>query len=275
VGQSHGLNAVHGRMPSVLTGANLANRDLIYLGVSGDGDSASIGLGQFVHCVRRGVNMVYVCENNGVYGLTKGQFSATADAGSKSKAGGTNMDAPIDLVGLALLAGATFVARSFSGDRGQLIPLIKAAIAHRGSAIIDVISPCVAFNNHAGSTKSFDFVREHNEAVNRLDFVDGKKAIALEQAPGTVEDVAQHDGSIIRLHKLHADYDPRDRVRAMNYLQEQHARGELVTGLLYLEPEPHDLHAALNTVEVPLNSLGVEALCPGSKALDAIMADYR
>jgi 2-oxoglutarate ferredoxin oxidoreductase subunit beta len=275
LGQSHGLNTVHGRMPSVLTGANLANRDLIYLGVSGDGDSASIGLGQFVHCVRRGVNMVYICENNGVYGLTKGQFSATADAGSKSKAGGTNMDAPIDLVGLALLAGATFVARSFSGDRGQLIPLIKAAIAHRGSAIIDVISPCVAFNNHAGSTKSFDFVREHNEAVNRVDFVDGKKPIALEQAPGTVEDVAQHDGSIIRLHKLHADYDPRDRVRAMNYLQEHHARGELVTGLLYLEPEPHDLHAALNTVEVPLNRLGVEALCPGSKTLEAIMAEYR
>src|SRR5271166_5078595 len=171
LGQSHGFNSVHGRMPSVLTGANLANRDLIYMGISGDGDSASIGLGQFAHCVRRGVNMVYICENNGVYGLTKGQFSATADKGSTSKAGGTNKDSPIDLVSLALVLGATFVARSFSGDKHQLVPLIKAAIAHQGPAVIDVISPCVQFNNHAGSTKSFDFVRAHNEAVNKIDFV--------------------------------------------------------------------------------------------------------
>ena len=171
LGQSHGFNSVHGRMPSVLTGANLANKDLIYMGVSGDGDSASIGLGQFVHCVRRAVNMVYITENNGVYGLTKGQFSATADKGSKSKAGGTNSDSPIDLVGMALMIGATFVARSFSGDKTQLVPLIMAAIAHKGPAFIDVISPCVAFNNHAGSTKSFDYVRDHNEAVNRLDFI--------------------------------------------------------------------------------------------------------
>src|ERR1700693_3242210 len=166
LGNSHGFNSVHGRMPSVLTGANLANRDLIYMGISGDGDSASIGLGQFAHCVRRGVNMVYICENNGVYGLTKGQFSATADKGSKSKAGGTNSDSPIDLVSLALVLGATFVARGFSGDKKQLVPILKAAIAHKGSAVIDVISPCVQFNNHAGSTKSFDFVREHNDAVN-------------------------------------------------------------------------------------------------------------
>src|SRR4029078_8325409 len=168
LGNSHGFNSVHGRMPSVLTGANLANRELIYLGVSGDGDSASIGLRQFAHCVRRGVNMVYICENNGVYGLTKGQFSATADKGSTSKAGGTNSDNPIDLVSLALVLGGTFVARSFSGDKKQLVPLLKAHIAHQGSAVLDVISPCVQLNSHAGSTKSFDFVRAHNEAVTRL-----------------------------------------------------------------------------------------------------------
>jgi 2-oxoglutarate/2-oxoacid ferredoxin oxidoreductase subunit beta len=275
LGQSHGFNSVHGRMPSVLTGANLANRDLIYLGISGDGDSASIGLGQFVHCIRRGVNMVYVCENNGVYGLTKGQFSATADCGSKSKAGGVNNDAPIDLVGLAMLAGATFIARSFSGDKGQLVPLIKAAIAHRGAAIIDVISPCVAFNNHAGSTKSYDFIREHNAAVNRLDFVEGRDAISYDQAPGTTKDVVQHDGSVLRLHKLRADYDPTDRVRAMNYLHECHEAGEVLTGLLYLDPEPQDLHGHLKTVAEPLNRLGAAALCPGSAMLAALNDEYR
>src|ERR1700733_5673482 len=243
LGQSHGFNSVHGRMPSVLTGANLANKDLIYLGVSGDGDSASIGLGQFMHCVRRAVNMLYITENNGVYGLTKGQFSATADKGSKSKAGGTNNDSPIDLVSLALVLGATFVARSFSGDKHQLVPLIKAAIAHQGPAVIDVISPCVQFNNHAGSTKSFDFVREHNEAVNRVDLITRSEAIAVDYAPGTVETVTQHDGSVLKLAKLHADYDPRDRIAAMSYLQERHAAGEIVTGLLYLEAETEDMHA--------------------------------
>src|SRR5690348_8781989 len=207
LGQSHGFNSVHGRMPSVLTGANLANRDLIYLGVSGDGDSASIGLGQFAHCVRRGVNMVYICENNGVYGLTKGQFSATADKGSRSKTA-TNSDNPIDLVSLALVLGATFVARSFSGDKHQLVPLLKAAIAHKGSAVIDIISPCVQFNNHAGSTKSFDFVREHNEAVNRLDIIEGRAPITADYAPGTTQIVQQHDGTFLKLLKLHADYDP-------------------------------------------------------------------
>src|SRR5712671_2180803 len=179
LGQSHGFNSVHGRMPSVLTGANLANRDLIYMGISGDGDSASIGLGQFVHCVRRGVNMVYIVENNGVYGLTKGQFSATADRGSKYKRGFINTDNSIDLAAMALQLGATFVARSFSGDKTQLVPLIKAAIEHQGAALIDVLSPCVAFNNHAGSTKSFDYVREHNEAVNRLDFITGRSPITV------------------------------------------------------------------------------------------------
>ena len=185
VGAAHGFNTVHGRMPSVLTGANLANKDLIYLGVSGDGDSASIGLGQFAHAVRRGVNMLYIVENNGVYGLTKGQFSATSDKGSKSKRGVVNHDAGIDLVGMALQLGATFVGRSFSGDKNQLTPLIKAAISHKGAAFIDVISPCVQFNNHVGSTKSFDYVREHNEAVNRLDMIPAHAAIAVDYAPGT------------------------------------------------------------------------------------------
>src|SRR5690348_10283376 len=184
LGQSHGFNTVHGRMPSVLTGANLANKELLYLGVSGDGDSASIGIGQFVHAIRRGVNMVYIVENNGVYGLTKGQFSATADLGSKSKKGVTNTDSPLDMVGLALQLGASFVARGFSGDKPQLVPLIKAAIKHRGAAFIDVISPCVAFNNHPGSTKSYDYVREHNEAANRLDFIDGREEISIDYAEG-------------------------------------------------------------------------------------------
>jgi 2-oxoglutarate ferredoxin oxidoreductase subunit beta len=274
LGNSHGFNSVHGRMPSVLTGANLANRDLIYMGISGDGDSASIGLGQFAHCVRRGVNMVYICENNGVYGLTKGQFSATADKGSKSKTA-VNNDSPIDLVSLALILGATFVARSFSGDKKQLVPLLKAAITHRGSAVIDVVSPCVQFNNNPASTKSYDFVREHNEAVNRLDFIEPRAQITVDYEPGTVEIVTQHDGSQLRLSKLHGSYDPRDRVAAMTYLQEHHAKGEVVTGLLYLDPEPEDLHAHLSTVTVPLNTLGEKELCPGSAKLAALNDEYR
>src|SRR3954469_12077661 len=204
---SHGFNSVHGRMPSVLTGANLANRDLIYLGVSGDGDSASIGIGQFAHVMRRGVNMVYIVENNGVYGLTKGQFSATADKGSQSKKGVTNSDEPIDLVQLALVLGATFVARSFSGDKTQLVPLVRAAVLHKGAAFIDVVSPCVAFNNHPGSTKSYDYVRAHNEAVNRLDFWPSREAITVDYAEGGVIEVPQHDGSVLKLRKTHSDYD--------------------------------------------------------------------
>ena len=275
LGQSHGFNSVHGRMPSVLTGANMANRDLIYLGVSGDGDSASIGLGQFVHCVRRGVNMTYITENNGVYGLTKGQFSATADQGSKSKSGGINNDSPIDLVSLALLIGATFVARSFSGDKTQLVPLIRAAIEHKGPAFIDVISPCVAFNHHPGSTKSFDFVRAHNESVNKIDFVPARGEITADYAPGTVEEITQHDGSVLRLSKLHPEYDAHDRIGAMTYLQKAAAAGEIVTGLIYLDQDSSDLHAHLNTVEVPLNRLNAPELCPGSKALDGFNASHR
>jgi 2-oxoglutarate ferredoxin oxidoreductase subunit beta len=275
LGQSHGFNSVHGRMPSVLTGANLANRDLIYLGVSGDGDSASIGLGQFAHAIRRGVNMLYIVENNGVYGLTKGQFSATADRGSKSKRGLTNNDNSIDLVALALQLGATFVGRSFSGDKTQLVPLIKAGIEHKGAALIDCISPCVAFNNHAGSTKSFDYVREHNEAVNRLDFITGRAPITVDYEPGTVELVQQHDGSTLALRKLAKDYDVHDRLAAMSYLLERNAAGEVITGLLFVEPESSDLHASVNSVDRPLNSLGEKELCPGSAALDKINASLR
>jgi 2-oxoglutarate ferredoxin oxidoreductase subunit beta len=275
LGNSHGFNSVHGRMPSVLTGANLANRDLIYLGVSGDGDSASIGFGQFAHAIRRGVNMVYIVENNGVYGLTKGQFSATADRGSKSKRGVVNSDSSIDLVAVALQLGATYVARSFSGDKEQLVPLIKAAVEHQGAAFIDVISPCVAFNNHAGSTKSFDYVREHNEAVNRLDFITSRRPISVDYEPGTMQIVEQHDGSRLALRKLAPDYDVHDRRVAMNYLLERQAAGEVVTGLLYVESEPEDLHASLATVATPLNALGDKELCPGSAALDKINAGLR
>src|SRR6201995_50919 len=237
LGQSHGFNSVHGRMPSVLTGANLANRNLIYLGVSGDGDSASIGFGQFAHAMRRGINMTYIVENNGVYGLTKGQFSATSDRRSQRKKGVLNTDNAIDLVAIALQLGATYVARSFSGDKSQLVPLIAGAIQHKGAAFIDVVSPCVAFNNHAGSTKSFDYVREHNDAVNRLDVITGRNSITVEYAPGTVQVVEQHDGSRLALRKLDADYDPHDRGGAMRFLQKQPAKGQIVTRLLYVDPD--------------------------------------
>jgi 2-oxoglutarate ferredoxin oxidoreductase subunit beta len=275
LGNSHGFNSVHGRMPSVLTGANLANRDLIYLGVSGDGDSASIGLGQFAHAMRRGVNMVYIVENNGVYGLTKGQFSATSDRGAKNKRGVVNNDEAIDLIGMALQLGATYVARSFSGDKGQLVPLIEGALAHQGAAFIDCISPCVAFNNHEGSTKSFDYVREHNEAVNYLDVITGREEITVDYQPGTTEMVKQHDGSLLRLRKLADDYDVHDRVQAMNFLQHRHTLGEIVTGLLYVEPDAQDLHGYLNTVSKPFNELSEAELCPGSAALDKLNASLR
>jgi len=275
LGNSHGFNSVHGRMPSVLTGANLANRELIYLGVSGDGDSASIGFGQFAHSIRRGVNMVYIVENNGVYGLTKGQFSATADRGSKNKRGAMNSDEPIDMVGTALLMGASLVARGFSGDKAQLVPLVKAAILHRGSAFIDVISPCVAFNNHPGSTRSYDYVREHNEAVNFLDVMIGREPITAQYGPGELREVVQHDGSVLRLRKLHEDYEPGNRITAMNYLQEHAAKGEIVTGLLYVDPDPKDLHAHLDTVDTPLNALGERELVPGADALERVNATLR
>ena len=275
LGNSHGFNTVHGRMPSVLTGANLANKDLIYLGVSGDGDSASIGLGQFAHAIRRGVNMLYIVENNGVYGLTQGQFSATSDKGSKSKRGVVNHDAGIDLVSMALQLGATFVARSFSGDKAQLTPLIKAALRHKGAAFVDVISPCVAFNNHAGSTKSFDWVREHNEAVNKLDVMVGRAPITAQYDPGEVVSVTQHDGTVLNLRKVAAEYDPTDRSAAMAFLAERNAKGEVVTGLLHIEPEAEDLHDNLGTVARPLNYLSDAELVPGAAALDKVNASLR
>ena len=275
LGASHGFNTVHGRMPSVLTGANLANRELLYLGVSGDGDSASIGLGQFAHAMRRGVRMVYIVENNGVYGLTKGQFSATADKGSKSKKGVINPDSPVDLIGMALQLGATYVARGFSGDKGQLVPLIEGAIAHGGAAFIDVISPCVAFNNHAGSTRSYDYVREHNEAVSRIDFIDLAAEIKAEPGAGEVILLPQHDGTTMRLRKLVVDYDPTDRIRAMNQVMAHSARGEIATGLLFIDPEAGDLHQGLNTVAKPLNQLAEAELCPGAALLAKLNASLR
>ena len=247
----------------------------MYLGVSGDGDSASIGLGQFANAMRRGVRMAYIVENNGVYGLTKGQFSATADRGSKSKKGAINNDSPVDLVGLALQLGASYVARSFSGDKAQLVPLIKGAIMHGGAAFIDVISPCVTFNNHGGSTKSYDYVRQHNEAVSRIDFIPRRSEITTEYAPGEVVEVEQHDGTSLRLRKLHTDYDPTDRYAALSYMNAHQARGEVVTGLLYLDPLAVDLHVALNTSDTPLNKFGVKQLCPGSQALAKINAGLR
>ena len=275
LGNSHGFNTVHGRMPSVLTGANLANRELIYLGVSGDGDSASIGMGQFAHVMRRGVNMTYIVENNGVYGLTKGQFSATADQGSKSKRGAINSDTAIDMVSIALQLGATFVGRSFSGDKDQLVPLIKAALAHPGAAFLDVVSPCVAFNNHPGSTKSYDYVREHNEAVNRIDFMPRRSEITAQYAPGEVTEIEQHDGSVMRLRKIAADYDATDRLAAMSFIQTHQARGEVVTGLLYVDNDAADMHAHLGTPKQPFNAMGAAQLCPGSAALAKINASLR
>ena len=275
LGASHGFNTTHGRMPSVLTGAALANRELIYLGVSGDGDSASIGIAQFAHAMRRGVNMAYICENNGVYGLTKGQFSATADQGSKSKKGIVNSDSPIDLVSMALQLGATFGGRSFSGDKEQLVPLIKAALAHPGAAFIDVISPCVAFNNHSGSTKSYDYVREHNEAVNRIDFMPKRSEITTQYAPGDVTEVEQHDGTFLRLRKIAQDYDATDKLGAMSFIQKHQAQGEVVTGLLYVDPDASDLHTALRTPAKALNTMQAAELCPGVAALDRINHSLR
>ena len=275
LGASHGFNTVHGRMPSVLTGAALANRELLYLGISGDGDSASIGLGQFAHAMRRGVRMVYIVENNGVYGLTKGQFSATADRGSKSKKGVLNNDSSVDLVTLAVQLGATYVGRGFSGDKAQLVPLIKGAIGHGGAAFLDVISPCVAFNNHAGSTRSYDHVREHNEAVNRIDFIELAPAVHAEPAAGEALELPQPGGGVMRLRKLHADYDPTNRRAAMNHLAAMQDEGEIPTGLLYVNPRAVDLHAALGTVSGALNLLGERDLCPGAETLQRINAGLR
>jgi len=272
---SHGFNTVHGRMPSVATGANLANRDLIYFGVSGDGDTASIGMGQFVHVVRRNLNMVYLVMNNGCYGLTKGQDSATADVGSKNKSGQVNLFEAIDLASLAMELGATFVAQSFSGDKEQLVPILKAAMHHKGFALLNVISPCVTFNNNAGSTKSYDYVREHVEATATMDFVPMMREITTSYEAGSVNDLLMHDGTTIRLHKLAKDWDPLDRFSAMNAMYRARSKGEILTGLLYIDRQSSDLHNTLNTADKPLNKLIQADLCPGSSALDKLNASLR
>ena len=273
LGNSHGFNSVHGRMPSVATGAYLANRDLVYFGVSGDGDTASIGMGQFVHAIRRNLNMVYLVMNNGCYGLTKGQDSATADNGSKSKAGSTNLFNAIDLVGLGLELGATFVARSFSGDKAQLIPLIKAAINHPGFALIDVISPCVTFNNNIGSTKSYDYVREHIEATSTIDFVPIMEEIKVSYEDS--QEVQMHDGSFLQLQKLHKGWNPEDKLSAMVAVQNAKKTGEILTGLIYIDPSTNALHDVLETTKKPLNTLKEDVLCPGIDALEALNESLR
>lgn len=272
---SHGFNSVHGRMPSVATGANLANKDLIYLGVSGDGDTASIGMGQFVHVVRRNLNMVYIVMNNGCYGLTKGQDSATADAGSKNKSGNVNLFEGIDLCSLALELGATFVGQSFSGDKDQLIPLIKAAMSHQGFAFLNVISPCVTFNNNVGSTKSYDYVREHMEATSTFDFVPIAKTINTQYEEGTTMDLTMHDGTVIRLNKVSQEWNPLDRFSAINAMQKAKSEGEILTGLLYLNGDHKDLHQLIQTTDTPLNKLTEKELCPGNDILQAINDSLR
>lgn len=275
LGQAHGFNAVHGRMPSVATGANAANRDLVYVGISGDGDSLSIGIGQLCHAIRRNVDMLYVIENNGVYGLTKGQFSASADVGSKPKRGEPNRQQPINPVFLALSLGATFVARSFSGDKSQLVPILEAGIAHRGFALVDIVSPCVTFNDHDGSTKSYRFTREHERPVAIADFVPPAAEITASYDERAAHVVPMHDGSLVRFRKVPDAYDPTDRDRAYSYLREREAAGELATGLLYIDPAAEDMHATSGTVDAPLAELPFEDLCPGAEALEALQSDYR
>ncbi len=274
LGKSHGFNSVHGRMPSVATGASLANRELTYIGVSGDGDTASIGMGQFIHLIRRNVNMTYIVANNGCYGLTKGQDSATADLGSVSKGGAVNPFEGIDLASLALLQGASFVARSFSGDKEQLEPLIRAAMGHKGFAFIDVVSPCVTFNNHSGSTKSYSETREHLDMMP-LDFVPMREEIRTQYKAGTTQNVTLHDGSVIHLHKANTDYQVDDRNAAMRSVQAANDEGRILTGLLFLDPNSQDLNQSLNVASRPLNELGDEELCPGSRVLNSVNEGLR
>ena len=273
--EAHGFNGVHGRMPALVTGANAANRDIIYIGVSGDGDSLSIGLGQLCHAIRRNVDVLYVLENNGVYGLTKGQFSASADPGSLSKKGEENTMEAIDGCALALTLGATFVARSFSGDKAQLVPILKAGLAHRGFAFVDVLSPCVTFNDHEGSTKSYAYTREKNVEVVQADFVPPASSITTEYDAGSVRSVMLHDGSWVRLRKVAEDYDPTDRDRSYGYIRERQKAGEVVTGLLYISPDSSDVHEQSNTVTTPLTQLPFEELCPGSAELERLQRRFR
>ena len=273
--RSHGFNSVHGRMPSIATGANMANRSLYYLGVSGDGDTASIGMGQFTHAIRRNLDMVYIIMNNGCYGLTKGQDSATTDRGSSSRKGEPNPLESIDLCEIAIQLGAGFVARGFSGDKQQLVPLIKAGIKHNGISVIDVISPCVTFNNTAKSTKSYEWVREHREATGTFDFVPLQQEILTSYKEGVTQPVVLHDETVIHLHKTEADFDFTSRRKSLDILEKNREKQRILTGILYIDPDPQNTHDMLGTTEAPLNSLDEEKLCPGNEVLQEINELYR
>jgi 2-oxoglutarate/2-oxoacid ferredoxin oxidoreductase subunit beta len=260
VEQAHGFNGLHGRMPSAATGAKLANRELLLLGISGDGDTASIGLGQYCHMIRRNLDCTYIIENNGCYGLTKGQFSATADVGSTQKGGKVNEYATMDVCGLAIELGATYVARSFSGDGKQLVPLLQGAFSHRGTAILDVISPCVTFNDHEGSTKSYAYVKDHDVVLHTADYIAGGKEISVDYEPGTVRDVELEDGSHVLLRKLDVDYDPTDTIGALKIIHDARERGEFVTGLLYVDTNQRDLCEREHLARAPLTQLDESAL---------------
>lgn len=274
VDRAHGFNGLHGRMPSAATGAGLANRELVILGISGDGDTASIGLGQYCHLIRRNLDCTYIVEDNGCYGLTKGQFSATADRGSVLKKGQVNEFETIDVCGLAIELGATFVARSFSGDGKQLVPLLQAAFAHRGCAVIDVISPCVTFNDHVGSTKSYAYVKEHDFLLHTPDFIAATEEVTVDYEPGTAQEIELADGSRLVLRKLDLDYDPTDRLAALRVLHEGRQRGELVTGLLYIEPSATDLATRERLPTTPLCRLGEAELRPTREQWDALMREF-
>jgi len=272
---AHGFNAVHGRMPSVATGTMLANSALIAVGVSGDGDTASIGVGQFVHLMRRNLPVIYIIEDNGCYGLTKGQFSATADLGSKLKTGVVNDLPPIDTCALAIQLGATYVARSFSGDKRQLLALLEGSIAHRGTVMLDVISPCVTFNDHEGSTKSYTYVRDHDEPLEDLSFVPFFEDMSLDYDPGTTQEIALHDGSRLLVKKLAKDYDPTNKVEALRVLTESHDKGEVVTGLFYVDTKRPSFLDLLNVVDEPLATLPASRVRPPKSALDEVMEELR
>jgi 2-oxoglutarate ferredoxin oxidoreductase subunit beta len=275
LGDAHGFNSVHGRMPSVGTGALLANGKMLAIGVSGDGDTGAIGIGQFVHLMRRNLPLVYIIEDNGCYGLTKGQFSPTADVGSTLKSGVVNDLPPIDTCALAIQLGATFVARSFSGDKKQLLAILKASLAHRGTAMIDVISPCVTFNDHEGSTKSYAYAKDHDEPSGEVNFVPFFEDINVDYDPGTTTAVTMHDGSKLFLKKVAEDYNPTDKLAAIRLLHETSARGEFATGVIYIEPDKDDFLTQLNVVDEPLAFLPVEKIRPGRDVLDAVMEEHR
>ncbi len=273
--RAHSFNAVHGRAPSITTGALLANRQVMAITVSGDGDTASIGIGQFVHLMRRNLPVIYIIEDNGVYGLTKGQFSATADLGSKLKSGVINDLPPIDTCALAIQLGATFVGRSFSGDKRQLLAMLKAAIAHQGTVMLDVVSPCVTFNDHEGSTKSYKFMKDHDEPIQEVSFVPAFEEIDVDYDAGSTVDVTMHDGSRLRLHKLEEDYDPTDKANALKRLTEAHDRNEILTGVFYINPKAPTFLELLNMTDKPLATLPEEVVRPSRQVLEECMAELR